>query len=133
MVAISFSRDLFNPGIKPVSLIPPVLAGRFFCVTGTYRVPNTYWVLKVYFLNEYIYWMNVFGATCYSKRVCYSLGEEKQNRRWADKTPERNTFKTCCPNTLTGDPSDLLQAWSALWSSEGHRFLMLQAISVWSP
>ena len=76
--------------------------------------------------------MNVFGATCYSRRDFYSLGEEKQNRPWADKTPERNPLKTCCPNTLTEDPSDLLQAWSALRSSERHRFPMLQG-SLWSP
>ena len=28
--AISYSRDLPDPGIKPASLVPPVLAGRFF-------------------------------------------------------------------------------------------------------
>ena len=29
-VAISFSRDLLDPGIKPTSLVSPALAGEFF-------------------------------------------------------------------------------------------------------
>ena len=29
-VAVSYSRESFNPGIKPASLVSPVLAGRFF-------------------------------------------------------------------------------------------------------
>ena len=29
-VAIPFSRDLPDPGVEPVSLVPPALAGGFF-------------------------------------------------------------------------------------------------------
>ena len=33
------SRDLPNPGIEPVSLVSPALAGRFFTTSGTSEVP----------------------------------------------------------------------------------------------
>ena len=34
-VAISYSRDLPNTGMKPVSLMSPALAGRFFTIATT--------------------------------------------------------------------------------------------------
>ena len=33
-VAISYSRDLLNPGVKPMSLLSPALAGRFFTIAS---------------------------------------------------------------------------------------------------
>ena len=33
-IAISFSRDLPSPGIEPMSLASPALAGRFFTTSG---------------------------------------------------------------------------------------------------
>ena len=38
-VAISSSRDLPNPGIKPVSLSSPALAGGFFTTSATWETP----------------------------------------------------------------------------------------------
>ena len=52
-VAISSSRDLPNPGIKPTSLMPPALAGRFFSTRATWETlspaPGT---VNKYLLNE---------------------------------------------------------------------------------
>ena len=39
-VAISFSRDLPDPGIKPVSLEFPALAGKFFTTGTTWEAPT---------------------------------------------------------------------------------------------
>ena len=39
-VAISFSRDLPNSGIEPVSLMFPALAGRFFTTSTTWETPS---------------------------------------------------------------------------------------------
>ena len=36
-VAMSFSRDLPDPGIKPVSLASPALAGAFFKTSATWE------------------------------------------------------------------------------------------------
>ena len=36
-VAISFSRDLSNPGSKPTSYMSPALAGRFFVTSTTWE------------------------------------------------------------------------------------------------
>ena len=36
-VAISSSRDLFNPGIEPKSLASPALAGGFFTMSATWE------------------------------------------------------------------------------------------------
>jgi hypothetical protein len=36
-VAISFSRDLSDPGIKPMSLVSPALAGRCFSTSPTWE------------------------------------------------------------------------------------------------
>ena len=33
--------DLHNPGIKPVSLMPPTLAGLFFTTSATWEAPRT--------------------------------------------------------------------------------------------
>ena len=38
-VAIPSSRDLPNPGFKPVSLMSPALAGEFFTTSATWEVP----------------------------------------------------------------------------------------------
>ena len=38
-VALLFSRDLPDPGIKPVSLTSPRLAGRFFTTSTTREAP----------------------------------------------------------------------------------------------
>ena len=40
-VAISSSRDLPNPGIKPVSLASPALAGDFFTTVPPKKVVNS--------------------------------------------------------------------------------------------
>ena len=34
-------RDLTDPGIKPVSLMSPALAGRFFTTSATWEVPSS--------------------------------------------------------------------------------------------
>ena len=39
-VAISFSRDLSNPGMEPVSLMSPALAARFFTTSATWEAPG---------------------------------------------------------------------------------------------
>ena len=36
-VAMPFSRDLPNPGIKPVTFMSPALAGRFFTTSATWE------------------------------------------------------------------------------------------------
>ena len=36
-VAISFSRDLSDPGIKPMSLVSPALAGGYFSTSPTWE------------------------------------------------------------------------------------------------
>ena len=36
-VAMPFSLDLPNPGIKPVTLMSPALAGRFFTTSATWK------------------------------------------------------------------------------------------------
>ena len=38
-VAMPFSRGSPHPGIKPVSLISPALAGEFFTISATWEVP----------------------------------------------------------------------------------------------
>ena len=35
--AISFSRDLPDPGVEPMSLVCPALAGGFFTTTATWE------------------------------------------------------------------------------------------------
>ena len=49
-VAISYSRDLPNPGIKPMSLVSPSLAGRFFTTSATWEVLYIY-NSSVFFLD----------------------------------------------------------------------------------
>ena len=39
-VAISPPGDLSNPGIKPLSLMSPALAGEFFTTGATWEVPG---------------------------------------------------------------------------------------------
>ena len=41
-VAMPLSRDLLDPGIKPVSLMSPELAGRFFTTSSilAWRIPR---------------------------------------------------------------------------------------------
>ena len=41
-VAISFSRDLPNPGMEPISLTSLALAGRFFTTSATWESPVLY-------------------------------------------------------------------------------------------
>ena len=41
-VAISFSRDLPNPGIKPGSLKSPALAGRFLTTSANWEAPGSF-------------------------------------------------------------------------------------------
>ena len=36
-VAVPFSRDLLNPGLKPMSLMSPELAGDFFTTSATWE------------------------------------------------------------------------------------------------
>ena len=52
-LAISFSRDLPNPGIESMSLKSPALAGRFFITSTTWEadVPN---ICEVYLIPESI-------------------------------------------------------------------------------
>ena len=38
-VAISYSRDLSDPGIEPTSLVSLALAGGFFTISTTWEVP----------------------------------------------------------------------------------------------
>ena len=40
-VAISFSRDLSKPGLEPLSLVSPALAGRFFTTSTTWEALNS--------------------------------------------------------------------------------------------
>jgi len=63
-VAISYSGDLPNPGIEPMSLVSPALAGRHFSTVlpGPHAgLPfsklslNTYYVHSVSFLKEFKY------------------------------------------------------------------------------
>ena len=42
LVAIPSLGDLPNPGIKPVSLTSPALAGEFFTTSPTWKAPNHY-------------------------------------------------------------------------------------------
>ena len=46
-VAISHSMDLPNPGIRPMSLVSPVLAGRFF-TTALPGKPNNVSLIQVF-------------------------------------------------------------------------------------
>ena len=45
-VAISYSRDLLDPGIEPGSRESPALAGGFFTTSATRQLAN--WHLKIY-------------------------------------------------------------------------------------
>ena len=38
---MSFSRDLPDPGIKPMSLMSPALAGRFLATSATWEAHRT--------------------------------------------------------------------------------------------
>ena len=49
-VAMSFSRDLPDPGIKPMSLMSPALAGRFFTTSATREAHKFDYSLSI-FLN----------------------------------------------------------------------------------
>ena len=41
-VAIYFSRDLTHPGIEPMSLVSPALAGGSFITSTTWEAPDTH-------------------------------------------------------------------------------------------
>ena len=56
-VAIPYSRDLPNPGIKPAAFASPALAGRFF--TTSLRVVNTFFITQVRDFKHRMY--AVFG------------------------------------------------------------------------
>ena len=56
-VAISSSRDLPNPGIKPPSLMSPALVGGFFTTSATFRdrhywFPERHWFLAIKFFHH---------------------------------------------------------------------------------
>ena len=51
-VAISFSRDLPDPGIEPVSLALPALAGRFFTTSAPWEASVDLLVLSI---EEFLY------------------------------------------------------------------------------
>jgi len=48
-VAISFSRDLSDPGIEPMSLVSPALAGGFFTTSATWEALH---LLELYLFTE---------------------------------------------------------------------------------
>ena len=52
-VAMSFSRDLPDPGIKPVSLASPALAGGFFTTSATWEVIELPYDQAVLLLGRY--------------------------------------------------------------------------------
>ena len=48
--------DLLNPGIKPMSLVSPALADRFFTINATWEAPGyEYHLLKKHWIKTYIH------------------------------------------------------------------------------
>ena len=45
-IAMPSSRDVPNPGVKPMSLTSPALAGRFFTTSTTWEAPIEYYSAK---------------------------------------------------------------------------------------
>ena len=65
-VAISYSRDLSDPGIEPTSLVSLALAGRFFTVSTTWGVP--------FLLGQQVYsWQGSEWSLC----CCVESGLER--------------------------------------------------------
>ena len=61
--------DLHNPGIKPESLMPPALVGRFFIPSAT-REEVTYEINRILHRKYYVYTQQihtVMNMTCYNE------------------------------------------------------------------
>ena len=72
-VALLSSRDLLNPGIKPVSLTSPALAGSFFITRATWEASNNYMAMLTIF-----YWsvIHLHNTLRYAGSPDVSVGKE---------------------------------------------------------
>ena len=60
--------DLPDPGVKPTSLMSPVLAGRFFTRSATWRAPYCWWECKFLQLILKIIWYYILKLN-----ICLSM------------------------------------------------------------